>query len=62
MNVARMWQLYKTGIGLTAGFIESQSVTQLGQSQSHVTTDDQSVSIPGADHKENTVSDSSTVA
>jgi hypothetical protein len=27
--VARMWRLYKTGIGLTTGFIVSHTVTQL---------------------------------
>jgi hypothetical protein len=36
-TVARMWRLYKTGIGLTTGFIRSQSITQLGYSVLHFT-------------------------
>jgi hypothetical protein len=37
--VARMrGDYYKTGIGLTIGFIGSQSVTQLGYSVLHFTT------------------------
>jgi hypothetical protein len=105
--VALMWRLYKTGIGLTTGFIGSQSVTQLGYSVLHFTahnnwlsslplktpaptlkpllqpnlvaslaitshnwlgtvrswlsTSELRVYSPGTDHKENTVSDSSTV-
>jgi hypothetical protein len=100
-----MWRLYETGIGLTTGFIGSQSVTQLGYSVLHFTTHNKWVSSlplknpaptlqplpqptlvaslaitshnwlgtvrswlstselysPVTDHKENTVSDSSTV-
>jgi hypothetical protein len=36
--VARMWRLYKTGIGLTTGFVGSHTVTQLGYSVLHFTT------------------------
>jgi hypothetical protein len=36
--VARMWRLYKTGIGLTTGFIGSHTITQLGYSVLHFTT------------------------
>jgi hypothetical protein len=37
-------RLYKTGIGLTTGFIRSQSITQLGYSVLHFTTHNNCVS------------------